>query len=129
HGPALLRQMRHHRTDKLDEDFDRLAQGPAAGIAAVGGNGPAEGGKAVGELVDMGDRAIETQALDVVIDRADRLVSRLAQRKGSAIKGIGPRAADRRQVTHSLADQAPYPLDEAMGALHARLGPDDVALG
>ena len=128
-GPAFLGQMRHHRVKQSHHDLGRLAHRPGeVGRAGVGlAIADAE---RIGELVDMRDADVEVQLLD----------RRPTPWRARHARPCGPPAPARRMRPAAsagrlggnlggLADQPPQPVGEAPGALHAALGPFDVALG
>src|SRR3546814_8686572 len=73
----------------------------------------------IGQRVDLGDRLVEAQRLDVGGNHGDRAVELAGKRDVlAAVAGI-----------FTLAEQAPQALDEAPRALDPRLAPRQVELG
>ncbi len=100
--PGLLGDVRHHRRDQPDHRLDRgAARGRGRRLL-----------DRIGELVDVGDRLVEGERLDIGADRGDRLVELAVERLVLAVAALaGGRG------------QPPEPLDEAPGALDPRLAP------
>ena len=76
--PALLGEMRHHRVEQPNQNVAGLAQGPGK-IRRWRGFGRADGVRQrIGELIDMGDAAVEAQFADIVGDIMQRAMGGLA---------------------------------------------------
>src|SRR5665647_846760 len=126
--PALLRQMRHHRREKLNKDQRGLADRPCQ----VGGWLPlarqrlAQG---IGEFADIGEADVEMQLFDAGGDLVQRPVRRLAQRQRLGAEQSRPRRRRCLGAIGGFVDQPPQPLHEARGALHPLIAPDHVAIG
>ena len=73
--PAVLGQMRQHWADHLHQQLGGLADGPIEALPRLV-QGCRQG---IGELVDLGHRHVETQALDVLANAVQRLVGSPAQ--------------------------------------------------
>ena len=79
-GPALLGDMRGHRSHQNDQRPRRLAEGEGeiGGNASLG-HGVQRGGQLIGEFADARDGAVESQPLDVLGDLRDGAMRGLAQ--------------------------------------------------
>ena len=92
--------MRHHRRQQLHEDAPRL--GESRTIRLVAGLGLVrQVVQGIGELVEMGDAAVEAQALHVVLDGGQRLVRGLAHGGGNE---AGADGCVRSRAVRDLAD-------------------------
>ena len=87
-------------------------------------------GQRIGKFVDGRDADVETKPLDVLLDLGQRGVRRPPDFHRLAAKssaGTGGRLGADDAL--DLADQPPEALRLLIGALHAGLGPDHVAIG
>ena len=100
--PAGFGQMRHHRGDELDQALHALGKGADAACRACR-NQAGGADQDIGQLIDLGDGAVEAQAFDIVCDLLDGAVGIL--RSDSASSSSKPRTISADCLVKSTVSQ------------------------